>query len=246
MILENFDKKLHVAIVGATGGIGQGFIHHFNNSDKVQKIYTFSRSASVLKASKITHQILDLTDEVSIEKAVNSIPEDVNLDIIIVASGVLHGPGFYPEKSLKELDIQKFQDVFSVNCFGPALIMKHFLPRIHKNKKSVFASLSARVGSISDNGIGGWYAYRASKAALNMLIKCTAIEMGRRYKEACIIGLHPGTVDTDLSKPFQGNVPSKKLFTPDYSTEKMLDVINQVTPTQSGKIFDYAGKEIEP
>lgn len=246
MILESFNENLCVAVIGASGGIGQAFVQHFVKSEKVSQVYCFSRSPIENESNKVTTHAIDFTDENSVEQAVLVIPENVKLDIIIVATGLLHDENTQPEKSLKDLNLKKFEDVFAVNTYGPAMIMKHFLPKIHKERKSVFAALSARVGSISDNGIGGWYAYRASKAALNMLIKNASIEMGRRYKEACIIGLHPGTVDTNLSKPFQGHVPSKKLFTPDYSSKKMLDVIDGIMPDQTGKIFDYAGREIEP
>ena len=121
---------------------------------------------------------------------------------------------------------------------------RYFLPLLRRDKKSVFTALSARVGSISDNRIGGWYGYRASKAALNMILKTLSIEFGRRHKQAVILGLHPGTVDTTLSEPFQGNVPDGKLFTPEYSVEKLLAVIDKVDANDSGKLIDWAGKEI--
>jgi len=246
MILESFHENLHVAVIGASGGIGQAFVQHFVNSEKVEKVYCFSRSKTENNSDKIVTHAIDFLDENSVERAANSIPDNLKLDIIIVATGLLHDGDTQPEKSLKDLNFKKFEDVFAVNTYGPALVMKHFLPRIHKEQKSVFAALSARVGSISDNGIGGWYAYRASKAALNMLIKNASIEIGRRYKHASIIGLHPGTVDTGLSEPFQGHVPNNKLFTPDYSTKKMLEVVDQIDVSHTGKIFDYAGEEVKP
>lgn len=245
-IYQNFDDNLNVAVIGASGGIGQGFVKHLCASTKTARIYSFSRNQGETHHEKIIYHPLDLTDERSIVMAAAAIPDDIKLDIVIIAAGVLHDGDLQPEKSLKDLDFQKFQNVFAVNTIGPALVMKYFLPKMQKEKRSVFAALSARVGSISDNQIGGWYAYRASKAALNMLIKNASIEMARRYKEAVIIALHPGTVDTDLSKPFQGHVPSHKLFTSDQATEKMLMVIDQVMPKDSGKIFDYAGDEIQP
>ena len=123
--------------------------------------------------------------------------------------------------------------------------MKYFSPKLARDRKSVLASLSARVGSIGDNHLGGWYAYRASKAALNMIIRNAAIEIGRTNSNARIIGLHPGTVDTGLSKPFQGHVPDGKLFTPAYATGQMLNVIDNLAPEDTGHVYDYAGKVIE-
>ena len=122
---------------------------------------------------------------------------------------------------------------------------KYFVPLLRRDEKAVFAALSARVGSISDNRLGGWYAYRASKAALNMVLKTTAIEIGRRFKNQIIVGLHPGTVDTPLSKPFQANVPADKLFTPEFSAERLLTVIDGLTAADSGNLFDWAGERIE-
>ena len=166
------------------------------------------------------------------------------LNIIIVCTGFLYNDEIGPEKSLKDLDFAKFQKVFAVNTYGPALVAKHFLPLIPKNKKSVFSALSARVGSIGDNHIGGWYAYRSSKAALNMILRTASIEMQRRFKESCVIGLHPGTVETALSEPFRSNVKDEKLFSPSYAAECLLNVINNVSPEHSGKIFAWDGEEI--
>ena len=126
------------------------------------------------------------------------------------------------------------------------MIAKHFLPKLNRENLSIFAAISARVGSISDNYLGGWYAYRASKSALNMIIKNAAIEIGRRNKNAVIVGLHPGTVDSKLSKPFQGNIPHNKLFTPEYSAKKLLEVISTLKPWQSGKCWAWDGTEVDP
>ena len=137
-----------------------------------------------------------------------------------------------------------FERVFRVNSFGPALVAKHFIPIMPRKRRGVLAMLSARVGSISDNQIGGWHAYRASKAALNMLVRNYAIEQRRRNEQFIAVSLHPGTVDTGLSKPFQSNVPGDKLFTPDQSAAYLLDVIENLSPEHSGKAFDWAGIEI--
>jgi NAD(P)-dependent dehydrogenase (short-subunit alcohol dehydrogenase family) len=134
---------------------------------------------------------------------------------------------------------------FESNVIGPAMSAKYLVPLLRRDSKAVFATLSARVGSISDNRLGGWYAYRASKAALNMILKTLSIEVGRRFKNQLIIGLHPGTVDTNLSKPFQGNVPEGKLFTPEYSAGKLLEVVDGLSAADSGNLYDWAGERIE-
>ena len=151
-----------------------------------------------------------------------------------------------PEKSLRELSLEKFQRLFLVNTIIPALIAKHFCPYLNKETPSVFAALSARVGSISDNQLGGWYSYRSSKAALNMIIKNTAIEINRTNKQAIIVGIHPGTVNSNLSKPFQKNVPKEKLFSPNFAAEKIYQVITQLSSQSSGKCFAWDNTEILP
>ena len=166
------------------------------------------------------------------------------LDLVIVANGMLHSKEIMPEKSIKELSRYKFQQLFEVNTIVPSLIAKHFLPHLNRDYPSIFAALSARVGSISDNELGGWYAYRASKAALNMIIKNAAIEMSRRNQKAIIVGLHPGTVDTDLSRPFHKNIPVEQLLTPHQSVTRLLEVLASLTADQSGKCFAWDGKEI--
>ena len=140
--------------------------------------------------------------------------------------------------------MSQLTQVFTINTFGPAIIARYFLPKMRRDRKSVFACLSARVGSISDNRLGGWYAYRASKSALNMIIKNCAIEMSRRNKQTCVVGLHPGTVDTDLSKPFQSGVAKNKLFSPTHSSECLLKVINDLSTVDSGKVFAWDGSEV--
>ncbi len=151
-----------------------------------------------------------------------------------------------PEKSLREIDNIKFLKILQINTIGPALIAKYFILKLNKDEESIFAAISARVGSISDNRLGGWYSYRASKSALNMILKNLAIELKRTNKLAKIIGLHPGTVDSNLSKPFQISVAKEKLFSPSYSAQKLLDVINQSKDEDSGKIFDFNNIEINP
>ncbi|HEX8387840.1 MAG TPA: SDR family NAD(P)-dependent oxidoreductase, partial [Sphingomonas sp.] len=150
------------------------------------------------------------------------------------------------EKAMRDLDADWLQRNFLVNAVGPALVAKHFLPLLPRARRAVFAALSARVGSISDNNLGGWYGYRASKAALNQLIRTLAIEERRRNPQAVVVALHPGTVDTDLSRPFQGNVQPGRLFAPDRAAVQLLDVLDGLKPVDSGRLFDWEGKQITP
>jgi NAD(P)-dependent dehydrogenase (short-subunit alcohol dehydrogenase family) len=237
----------NIAIIGASGAIGQAFLAHLQARHPDATIHCCSRTALPAQHStSIYTHYLDLTDEDSIATAAEQCAQTGELDLVLVTTGILHEDEMMPEKSLRDLSMETMQHVFAINTFGVALVAKHFLPHIPRERRSVFAALSARVGSISDNHIGGWYAYRASKAALNMIIRNTAIEMGRRYKEAVIIGLHPGTVDSQLSEPFQKHVPEGKLFSPDYATSCLLDVIAQSSPEQSGQCFAWDGQVIDP
>ena len=232
----SFDPQ-NIAIIGALSAIGSAFTKLLSDTFADANLYAFSRN---------TEHYIDYNSEDSIAKAAETAAKDHPLDLIIVANGILHDGDITPEKSLGELSAEKFRRIFEVNTIIPALIAKHFLPKINREKPSRFAALSARVGSISDNRLGGWYAYRSSKAALNMIIKNSAIEIGRRNKQAIIVGLHPGTVDSDLSKPFQGNVPDGHLFTPEYSAQQLLNVLENLTPEHTGKCFAWDGQEILP
>lgn len=210
------------------------------------KVHAFSRSQKKSDAENIVNHTINYNDEVSIEQAASQASKEAPLDIVIVATGILFDGNITPEKSLRELSAKKFLRLFEINTILPALIAKHFLPKLNKQDRSIFAALSARVGSVSDNKLGGWYSYRASKSGLNMIIKNAAIEINRQNKNAIIVGLHPGTVDSNLSKPFQGNVPDGKLFTPDYSVKRLLDVLGNLTPESSGRCFSWDGKEVQP
>ena len=135
---------------------------------------------------------------------------------------------------------------FAINSIGPALVAKHFLPLLPDEGRAGFAALAARVGSIGDNRLGGWYSYRASKAALVMLMRTYSVELARKKPDAFCVTLHPGTVDTQLSEPFQRNVPEGKLFTPEFSASSLLDVLDGIGPEQSGRQFAWDGEEIVP
>jgi NAD(P)-dependent dehydrogenase (short-subunit alcohol dehydrogenase family) len=227
----------NIAILGASGAIGSAFTKRLSEKYPNASLFAFSRNSQ--------HSI-DYSCEESLVEAAEFAAKKKPIDLVIAANGILHDEGLMPEKSLRDLSAKKFQRIFEANTITPALIAKYFLPKLNRAQPSIFAALSARVGSISDNQLGGWYAYRASKAALNMIIKNAAIEVGRRNKQAIVVGLHPGTVDSNLSKPFQGNVADGKLFTPEYSAKKLLEVLENLSPKQTGKCFAWDGQEVLP
>jgi NAD(P)-dependent dehydrogenase (short-subunit alcohol dehydrogenase family) len=190
---------------------------------------------------------IDVTEERTIEAAAGRVAEETSgLELILNVAGVLHGSSFGPEKKLGHVDPEALRAVFEVNTFGPLLVAKHFHTFLRHERRSVFASLSARVGSISDNRLGGWYAYRSSKAAQNMITKTLSIELGRLAPHAVVVGLHPGTVDTALSRPFQRNVPPGKLLPAQASASSLLQVLRALPPSATGQVFDYRGEVIPP
>lgn len=195
---------------------------------------------------KVRPFVFDLNDEASIVAAAGAMA-DAPPDFVIVATGALaFSDGAPPEKSLRAIDPQRMAALFALNTIGPAVIAKHMLGLLPRDRRSVFAALSARVGSISDNRLGGWHSYRASKAALNMLVRNFAIEMRRSHPEALVVALHPGTVDTALSKPFQRGVPPDRLFAPSFAAERLLAVLDALTPAETGRCFAWDGAEIAP
>ena len=232
----SFDPQ-NIAILGASGAIGSAFTVLLSKKYPKASLFAFSRNGE--------HSI-NYSIEGSISEAAERAAKEKPLDLVIVANGILHDDKLMPEKSLRDLSAEKFHRVFEINTITPALIAKYFLLKLNKEKPSIFVALSARVGSISDNYLGGWYAYRASKTALNMIIKNASIEIGRRNKKAIIVGLHPGTVASNLSKPFQSDIADGKLFTPEYSAGKLLEVLESLTPDQTGKCFAWDGTEVLP
>tara|TARA_Y100000591_G_scaffold324086_1_gene342937 strand:- start:842 stop:1561 length:720 start_codon:yes stop_codon:yes gene_type:complete len=234
-----------IIIIGSSGAIGSGFVRYYENQNPSNLIYSLSRKEIKYSNVNIKNVLIDIEDEETIKSAASICSEQGTFDKIIIATGVLHDENLSPEKSLRHLDKEKLEKVFSINTFGPAIISRYFIPLLNKEKSSFLGFLSARVGSISDNRMGGWYSYRASKAALNMIIKSLSIEVARNNPNAIIVGLHPGTVDSNLSNPFQKNVADGKLFTPDYSIEKMTSVIDNLTSQNSGDCFAWDGERIE-
>lgn len=194
----------------------------------------------------LKHGTIDVEDEASLAGAASALVKEGPLDLVLVASGLLHSEGVLPEKSYRQLSAESFGRYFAVNSIGPALVAKHFIPLLRKDEPTVFAALSARVGSITDNRLGGWYGYRASKAALNMIVKTLAIELARTHPEAACVALHPSTVATRLSAPFQRGIPSDRLFSQETAAFHLLNVINGLDASKSGGIYAWDGSPIAP
>lgn len=241
----NKDSKFkNIAIIGA-GAIGMALANTLSHDNNRITLFSRQQLNSDLNQS-IKHHCIDYFDERSIAYAAQTASQDQALDLTIVATGFLHDENTQPEKALQQISLESLETVFAINTFLPMLIAKYFIPKLDKKKHSIFAVLSARVGSISDNHLGGWYAYRASKAALNMMIKTCAIETSRKNKYGIVVGLHPGTVDSELSKPFSSKVAPEKLFTPEFSAQQLQQVLIQLNTNDSGKCFAWDGKEIQP
>lgn len=229
--MKSLPKDYRAVVAGSTGGIGAAFVELLKQDENCGEVIEFSRS---------TWPAIKFDDEATIKNAAQSIVGEIHL--FIDATGFLSDEIIKPEKSLKTLDAQNMTRLFELNAMGPALLMKHFTPLMPKKERAIFATLSARVGSIGDNSLGGWYSYRASKAALNMFLKCTAIEISRNKREALCVALHPGTVETSLSDPFSG---SRERFTPQNAAHQMLEVLDGLNSEQTGTFWDYKGDAVE-
>lgn len=218
-------------VVGASGGIGQAVLEQLGSDARYSKTLALSRRST---------PPLDLQDESSIRAVAAHIAAlGVPLRLVLITTGFLHGGGFEPEKALKQLDADHMAKAFAVNVIGPALLMKHLLPLLGPQGKSVFAVLSAKVGSIGDNRLGGWHSYRASKAALNQIVRTAAIELQRRRPEAVCVALHPGTVATPLSAPF--GKAGLAVQTPAECASRLLAVVDGLGADASGGFFDQHG-----
>jgi NAD(P)-dependent dehydrogenase (short-subunit alcohol dehydrogenase family) len=231
--LESFPKPGLAAVFGAGGGIGGALVELLRSVGRFEHVVNFSRGSSLS---------IDLLDEASLEHAVAFAAARGELRLVIDATGFLHDRQQGPEKSWRELDSAQLARAFAINAIGPALIMKHVLPLLPRTGKAVFAKLSARVGSIGDNRLGGWYAYRASKAALNQLVRTAAVELARRAPEALCVALHPGTVATPLSAPFAATGP--EVQSPAEAASHLLAVVDGLTAEASGGFFDWRGQPV--
>ncbi|MCK2183738.1 SDR family NAD(P)-dependent oxidoreductase [Halomonas getboli] len=232
-------------ITGASGGIGSALVDALLDEPRLARLHAISRRPVVRDDERLTPHTLDLATEQGLEalgKALDGQP----LHLVINAMGMLHDEtdGIAPEKKLDDLDAVALGRLLHVNAVTPALLLKTLTPSLKGHHTALIGSLSARVGSIDDNRLGGWYAYRASKAAHNMLMKTASVELRRLNPNACLLCLHPGTTDTALSAPFQSRVPEGKLFTPSFVAERLLAVMSERLPSDTGEFRDWNDQPI--
>lgn len=239
---------LHVVVVGATGGIGRALCEHLAGRGRRVRLTRLARDPAALSPLSVPVNDIacDIESESSIAAAVASIPREPSPERIWIATGWLHDQDYRPEKTFRDLDPVHMLRAYRINAIGPALLLKHLLPLLARERPARIGILSARVGSISDNRLGGWYSYRASKAALNMLIRNFAIELRLRKAPHLVVGFQPGTTDTRLSAPFQRGLKPGQLQTPEFTAEHLMQVLERLDPGDSGGLFDFLGEPFQP
>ena len=233
-------------VIGANGGIGRALFDVLRLGQRYAHVVGISRQRplDLIDDAGQTWIEADILEPSSLLVAARRVEALGTPTCIIVATGALHGPGFGPEKSLRALNADSLVEVFAINAIGPALVGQHFLPAMPRDRATVFAALSARVGSIAENATGGWYGYRAAKAALNMIIRTAAIEHARSHPLGVCVAVHPGTVTTPLSRPFVGHTPPSRLFTPQVAAGHILLVLDGLGPQATGGFYAWDGAEI--
>jgi NAD(P)-dependent dehydrogenase (short-subunit alcohol dehydrogenase family) len=241
-MMQSLPASYRAVVFGASGALGGAFVRALNADPRCARVYAGARTRPKAAHEKTEAFAFNLEDEASIKRSVSDIAADGAVNLILIATGVLHDAHTQPEKTWRALDAESMMHAFTINTIGPSLIAKHALSLLPRDHRSLFAALSARVGSIEDNRLGGWHSYRASKAALNMMMRCFAIELSRRAPQSVCVCLHPGTVDSDLSKPFQSGV--RTLFTPDQAAAALLKTLDGLQPEDSGALFAYDGARI--
>jgi NAD(P)-dependent dehydrogenase (short-subunit alcohol dehydrogenase family) len=253
-------ESINGLIVGGNRGIGLGLVQSLLRPDFAEPFQATIAHLYVTYRSEVSAELaaiaaghpdrltliqMDITDEAHIAQGIAQIQHQVDrLHLILYCVGFLHESGIQPEKSLQQIQAEHLIRYFQVNSIGAVLLAKHMLPLVKHGDRSVFASISAKVGSIGDNQLGGWYGYRASKAALNMLMRTTAIEYSRKSPKTIVVMLHPGTTDTQLSKPFQRNVLPEKLFSVEKTVAQLLRVIATLHSADSGQFFSWDGSRL--
>ncbi|MEQ6916732.1 SDR family NAD(P)-dependent oxidoreductase [Halomonas aquatica] len=244
-MLSRLPDDFTAVVTGASGGIGSAVVEALLASGRPGRVIAVSRSGRLHPDPRVESLTLDPGTPEGGEALARAMDE-APVHLLFNAIGMLHDDalGIGPEKKLDELDAEAMARLYHVNAITPALLLKALQPSLKGRHPAIIASLSARVGSIGDNRLGGWYAYRASKAAHNMLMKTAAVEFRRLNRQAAIACLHPGTTDTALSAPFQARVPEGKLFTPAFVAERLLDVLEACTPENSGIFLDWAGEQV--
>ena len=230
--MAHYPDDYKAIIFGSNGGIGSALMTVLSRNVNSDHLFGLSRSSV---------PGFDLTDEVSLAHAASSLKQLGPFDMVFDATGALEIDGNGPEKSIRAIDPVVMAKQFAINAIGPALIIKHFVPLLRKDRTAVLASLSAKVGSIGDNRLGGWISYRSAKAALNQIIRTASIEIARTHPLACVVALHPGTVQTRLSEKWQGNHPS---ITAAQSAEYLLGVVANLSAVDSGRFVAYDGQQL--
>lgn len=230
-----------ILIIGAGGGLGTALTEHYLSAG--WQVIGWSRQAPVQTEDALQWQQLDGYQPEQLQQALAAL-EGVELSGVLCTLGMLHNETHMPEKHLGALSAEHLRASFEINAILPILLLQQLLPLLPKKQACFWVQLSAKVGSITDNYLGGWYSYRASKAALNMLLKTASIELGRTHKKLIIAAVHPGTTDTVLSEPFQQRLPADKLYTPQLSAERIATVIENLTTAQSGKLLHWDGTEL--
>ncbi|WP_372874832.1 SDR family NAD(P)-dependent oxidoreductase [Pseudomonas sp.] len=251
---QRLSEPAEAVVCGASRGIGLAMTEQLLARADVARVWAVARNARQapgLATLAKTHgerlQCLDVDvcAETALAELASRLRDAVpHLHLLVCSIGVLHSGAAKAEKGLAQLELQGLQATFQVNAFAPILLLKHLLPLLRGRHPCTVAALSARVGSIGDNRLGGWYSYRASKAALNQLLHTASIELTRLNPQSCVLSLHPGTTDTELSKPFQANVPADKLFSTAFAAEHLLTQIERRGPEQSGTFWAWDGQPI--
>lgn len=231
LTLDSLPQDYRALVIGASGAIGGAF---------VDALQADPRCGGVLALHRRSQPSIDFEIEESIGRAALAVADHAPFHLIVEAAGILHTPQFGPEKRLADLHYAQMRATFTANTFGPALVLRHFSPLLAK-KRAVMALLTAKVGSVGDNRLGGWYSYRASKAALHMLVKTAAIELGRTRSQAVVVSLHPGTVRSALSRPFGGETKGRS---PAQAAADMLAVLDRLEPADSGDFFSWSGERL--
>jgi len=235
-------------VIGASSGIARSIIEQLLGEPMVEQLIAISRDTNSDLQSKFGENLRWIScdySEDSIKQVCSSLrtPED-DFSLVFICNGLLHSEQIMPEKRLEDINTEKLQAVLHANTIVPMLWLANLAPLLRSKIDCSVAVFSARVGSIEDNSSGGWYSYRASKAALNMLVKTASIEFGRRAPNVKLLAFHPGTTDTQLSKPFQGNVPEDKLFTPKFVASSLLKIMKNLDRESAAEFLDWAGKPI--
>lgn len=241
-------------IVGASRGIGLGFVRRLLQEPSITTLFaTYRRPDQAAALFELAAQFpqrlhclpMDITDEAQIAAAIAQIQTVTqHLHLVVNCVGFLHDGAQQPEKNLRQIQAESLLRYFQVNSIGAILLAKQLLPLLNHADRSRFATLSAKIGSIEDNRLGGWYGYRASKAALNMLLKTAAIEYRRKSPQTLVVMLHPGTTDTQLSQPFQRHVPPAQLFSVERTVEQLIEVLQKLEVTDSGAFFSWDGSRL--